>query len=917
MRTLHSSRYLTLMLLAGALLLLWGASSQPAAQDASGTPILTQARGSISGRVAGIDSSLIGIAAVTAWTNDPVIMEWGKGRAAVDSLFAFRIDSLAPGDYYVVAEAPGYLPQYYNGVADWSDATPVTVLPGQVTSGISFELKPGTVVYGGTISGQVTGSDGLPLPYVSVAASVLFSPDPGKSEYQDIGYASTDMNGNYRMENLPANDYFIRAEYWGSWYSQTLWYPQASSQTEARTVTVTEGNETGGINFDFALPSKSGRITGKVVDALGQPIANAGIQVMAAPDQTSRWNWIWLYASTDAEGTYQIDSVPEGIYVAYCWAQSGWEYMQLWWPDAATMEAAQPITISAEAPGWQADFTLPLTPGTAALGGRVVNSEGRALANAYIQITAAENEIDAATGHYFYAWASTDSSGLYKVDRLSPGRYIAYASFWENDNFGQEWYKEAAALASAAPITLKEGENRSDIDFTLYVHPIYGAIVGTITDAATGLPIPRAYVQVNYRQDAADLSVRRFAWWPYYQISDDQGFFAFESLPEGSYKLSVYANGAFAWYPDAVVEEMATPIEVVGGRKSEANFALTLSQPGTAAISGQVRAEYGIMPMRGAAGARNARLEAVLDEPIPEIAVVMAKPAVTIQLWPDSERFYTAISNPDGRYTLKGLPDGEYYLSSFAPGHMLQYYKETFDPAEAVLVKAEAGQVMDGIDFALKANPWYYMKEGDAAGRNALNTTLSGTVSDENGQGVAGASVYLLNSAGEPITWATADQNGRFEIMGIANGTYYLQAGKPGYATTFNGNATNRENAAPLIAANGMTEVNITLPPARSTGVKERILPDQIELLGNYPNPFNPETSIHFALPAPMQVSLAVFDRLGRQVRQLYQGLLTPGEHRLLWDGRNNRGETMSSGLYFYRLTTPDGIRSGKMVLMK
>lgn len=904
-------------MLAAMLLLLPGTPSRLAAQDASGSPTLLPEKGSISGRVTGIDSSLIGIASVTAWTNDPVIMEWGKGRAEVDSLFTFRIDSLAPGDYYVVAEAPGYLPQYYKGVADWTAATPVTVRPGEVTGGLTFELKPGTVVYGGAISGQVKGSDGLPLAFVNIVASTLFTPDPGKSEFMDIGFSSTDGNGNYLVSNLPTNEYYIRAYYSSPWFNQTLWYPQAVTPAEAKAVTVNEGSETSGIDFTFPVPSKGGRITGKVVDALGHPIAGAGIQVTAAPDQAPRWNWIWLYAITDAEGQYQIDSVPDGIYVAYCWAQNGWESMQLWWPDATSMESAKFITISAENPSWQADFTLPLTPGTAALGGRIVSSDGRALANAYIQITAADNEYDAAAGRYFYAWTSTDSMGLYKVDRLSPGRYIAYATYWEGDNYGQGWYKDAAALESALPITLQESESRSDIDFTLRVHPIYGAIVGTVTDGLTGQPIPRAYVQVNYRQDSADLSIRRFAWWPYYQITDDQGAFVFESLPEGSYKLSVYANGAFAWYPDAVVEEQATPIEVIGGRKSEADFVLTPRQDGTAAISGQVHADYGFVSMRGRAGARNARLEAVLGNYIPEIAVVMAKPAVTIQLWPDSERFYTAVTDPDGRYILKGLPDGEYYLSSFAPGHLLQYYKETFDPAEAVLVKAQAGQVISGIDFTLQANPWYFMKEGDAAGRNALNTTLSGTVTDENGQGVAGAAVFLLDSAGQPVSWATADQNGHFEILGIASGPYYLQAGKLGYATTFNGNAASRESATPLIAVNGLNEVNITLPPVRNTGIAVRTLPDKVELLGNYPNPFNPETNIHFSLPSSMQVTLAIFDRLGRQVRQLYQGPLKPGEHWMLWDGRNGRGEAMSSGVYFYRLTTSAGIRTGKMVLMK
>ncbi|HNW59511.1 MAG TPA: carboxypeptidase regulatory-like domain-containing protein [bacterium] len=910
-------RHSLLSLLALMLTLFLAAPLPLAAQDASGSPAVFVEKGSISGRVTGIDSSLIGVASVTAWTNDPMIAEWGKGFALVDSLFSFRIDSLAPGDYYVTAEAPGYLPQYFLEAADWTSATLVTVKAGEVTPGIRFNLKPGSIVYGGSISGRVTGPDGLPLPYVTITASTRFAPDSGKYVFMEIGYASSDEMGNYLLANLPENDYYIRADYWNSWFGQTLWYPQAAAVEGARPVTVTDYNEVSGIDFTFTAVAKTGRIAGKVVDALGHPLANAGIQIMAAPDASQPWNRIWLYATTGDDGLYEIAGVPNGVYVAYCWAQSGWEYAQLWWPDASTMEAAKYITLSDAAPEWQADFTLPLTPGTAVLSGRVANIEGRFLANASIQISAAENDYDAATGHYFYAWAVTDSNGYYRVDRLSHGRYIAYAAYWEGESFGQSWFKDADSLTLAQPIALQDGEKRGDIDFTLRVHPIYGAIVGTVTDAATGQPIPRAYVQVNHPYNDMNMPIGRFAWWPYYQITDDQGRFIFETMSEGTYQLAVYANGGFAWYPDAIVAEMGTPVKVVGGQKTEANFALALRQEGRGAISGQVQADYGYIAMRGADASGSTRLESVLGGYTPEIAIVMAKPAVTIMLWPYSEQFYTAVTTPDGQYTLKGVPAGEYYLSCFAPGHMLRYYKETFDPAEAVLVKVESDQETSGIDFTLQPNPWFFIKEGDGAGRNALSANISGTISDANGQGVAGAAIYLLDSAGQPVAWTTSDQKGQYEILGVTNGQYYLQAGKTGFATTFNGNASSRDATVPLVAASGLTQVNITLTPAGSTDVDVRVLPEKIELLGNYPNPFNPETSIHFALPSPMQVTLTIYDRLGRQVRQLENGLLPEGEHQVLWDGRDAFGQTMSSGLYFYRLATPAALSTGKMVLMR
>jgi hypothetical protein len=71
------------------------------------------------------------------------------------------------------------------------------------------------------------------------------------------------------------------------------------------------------------------------------------------------------------------------------------------------------------------------------------------------------------------------------------------------------------------------------------------------------------------------------------------------------------------------------------------------------------------------------------------------------------------------------------------------------------------------------------------------------------------------------------------------------------------------------------------------------------------PNPFRPETGpaeIHFTLAEPGAASLRVFDATGRQTRLLMEGTLAAGEHLSRWDGRNDAGEPVSSGIYFYRL---------------
>jgi protocatechuate 3,4-dioxygenase beta subunit len=909
-----------LLLTAIITLALWGSPFQLAAQsssDGSSGSTLQIEKGSIAGRVTGIDSSLIGDAYVTAWCIDPAGIDWSKGSALVDSLFNFRIDSLAPGDYYVVAEATGYLPQYYPGVTDIAGARTVPVQASEVTPDINFVLQPGFIISGGTISGEITGPDGQALMYVSVVATTLFSPDPAKTDFQDVGYAVTDDNGKYVLTGLPANDYYVRADLWDSWYSQTLWYPQAASIADAKLVHVQDSLEVAGIDFHFSLITKTGTIQGQVLDALDQPIANAGIQITAAPNPSGSWNYFWFYASTDADGRYRIDNIPNGEYVAYCWAQSGWEYTQCWWPDSENMDEAKIITISDELQSWQIDFKLPLSLGRANISGFVRAKDGHPLANAYIQITSEANNPDVVTGKSIYAYASADTNGFYNIDKLPEGTYIAYASYWEDMRFGQAWYKDADSLNRAEPIILKSTDSRRDIDFNLLVRPIYGSIVGVVKNALTREPISRAYVEISYQQKYANLSYRPYAWWPYQAITDESGQFAMDWLPEGSYLVSVYANGGFAYYPDALVADLATPVKVVGGEKSETNFNLTLRNEGLSAISGHVKADYQAMPMRLDQGGKVARQAAALEGYVPEIAVVMAKPEVTIMMWPKSESFYTAVTDLEGAYTIKGLPAGKYYVMSFAPGHMLQYYKETFDPAAAELVKVSEGEVVSGIDFNLQPRFWDMFKEGDNRGASLLNASVTGTVVDENNQGVTGATIYLLDSQGQALSWATSDQNGRYEILGIAPGQYYIQAGKIGFATSFNGDAPSREQTTPVVVSNGTTNVNITLNQSGATTVDLEVLPQNVELYGNYPNPFNPETRIHFALPQPMQVTLTIYDMLGREIRRLQDGTLPEGSHRLLWDGRDSNGATLSSGVYWYRLATPEATRTGKMVLMR
>jgi len=94
-------------------------------------------------------------------------------------------------------------------------------------------------------------------------------------------------------------------------------------------------------------------------------------------------------------------------------------------------------------------------------------------------------------------------------------------------------------------------------------------------------------------------------------------------------------------------------------------------------------------------------------------------------------------------------------------------------------------------------------------------------------------------------------------------------------------------------------------------------LPVELALGQNYPNPFNPQTNIYFELPSRSDVTLDIFDVLGRKIASLVDEQLDAGSYSVIWDGRDNSGNMASSGIYFYRLSTDLGVRQAKMTLLK
>ena len=100
------------------------------------------------------------------------------------------------------------------------------------------------------------------------------------------------------------------------------------------------------------------------------------------------------------------------------------------------------------------------------------------------------------------------------------------------------------------------------------------------------------------------------------------------------------------------------------------------------------------------------------------------------------------------------------------------------------------------------------------------------------------------------------------------------------------------------------------------TGV-DGTLPRVFALQGAVPNPFNPTTTIRYALPRASRVALVIYDVRGTKVRTLAAGRQEAGYRSVVWDGKGERGTAVPSGVYFYRLTAGDFRATRKAVLLK
>jgi len=169
----------------------------------------------------------------------------------------------------------------------------------------------------------------------------------------------------------------------------------------------------------------------------------------------------------------------------------------------------------------------------------------------------------------------------------------------------------------------------------------------------------------------------------------------------------------------------------------------------------------------------------------------------------------------------------------------------------------------------------------------------------------------ILDSNGNLIIHPVSELNGSWEnhmLMGINEGPMLIAIENYRQSTIWDLTRSNRNVKAGLSQIfDFLTNVPETTPS----------IPNKFSLLHNYPNPFNPTTTIKYGLPRNAEVKLEIFNILGQKVITLVNDSKVAGSYSVQWNGKTQEGFPVTSGLYFYQIRIKDFVKTRKMLLLK
>lgn len=322
-----------------------------------------------------------------------------------------------------------------------------------------------------------------------------------------------------------------------------------------------------------------------------------------------------------------------------------------------------------------------------------------------------------------------------------------------------------------------------------------------------------------------------------------------------------------------------------------------------------------------------------------------------IMAHPDANTLSVLPNNGNGTFSVavpfEANGQGEYSCSVTDANNdgIQDVFVGAFDSREVILLLGDGN---GGLSFSDKVNctgrPWM-MTTGDVNGDGFADVVYSGnsTIPSENAVGVVlnDGQGGLMNpdeyfDGYFPLAIDLGDLDGDGDLDMVAsnyvsnNYTVFENAGDGSFINPFFLQGSTNPSCAILHDRDNDGDLDITTSDETddlmflfentgSLGIHhdDSGLPDAFELFQNYPNPFNPSTSIRYKLSRSSNISIKIFNKLGQEVSELFNGQQTAGDHQITWDGKNTIGLHVASGIYFVRLTANGLTKSLKITHIK
>ncbi len=294
---------------------------------------------------------------------------------------------------------------------------------------------------------------------------------------------------------------------------------------------------------------------------------------------------------------------------------------------------------------------------------------------------------------------------------------------------------------------------------------------------------------------------------------------------------------------------------------------------------------------------------------------------VTLTLTPGNTTFQTG---PDGNFTFWGMVEGSYQVTATKPGFSSSVVDVVLTEGELVtqnlyLVPIVTNTFCSAPDMDIPDNDpegVYFSLTIDEP------STVSdlGVFVDINHTAVSDMVIDLISPSGTIVRLHQNQTGGEHGLVGW----YPADITPQEDLSTFLGESIQGDWLLHVmdVGPQDWGHVNswclvLSYAEAIPSPVAEDDLPRILSLDGNYPNPFNPLTVIRFSIPQARNSELVVYDVRGVRVRTLVSGVMEAGHHEVTWTGRDDLGRLVSSGTYFYRLTSEGQNLVGKMILIK